>query len=158
MVIVVGDCNAKVGDGEESPYGKTKNMMDFVLVSKRWKVVNISSCRSFSKQDIASDMCVFMPSPWWTSTVWWVWETVSAAWLMPLSDSVSSCRELHQWEQCIGTFPSLFFHYFFLHSSRLKVYPRTGSLMTVRQISPHSTAIINAFSTCIAFLLVLLLL
>ena len=38
----------------QSPDGKVKNMIDFILVSRRWKS-SITTCRSFSKPDIASD-------------------------------------------------------------------------------------------------------
>ena len=38
----------------ESPNGRDKNMIDFILVSKRW-MSSISGCRSFPGADIASD-------------------------------------------------------------------------------------------------------
>jgi len=38
----------------ESPDGKTRNMIEYILVNKRWKS-SISVCRSFSKPDVASD-------------------------------------------------------------------------------------------------------
>ena len=38
----------------ESPDGKTKNRIDYILVNNRWKSA-VSMCRSFSKPDVASD-------------------------------------------------------------------------------------------------------
>lgn len=38
----------------ESPDGKTKNMIDFIMINKRWKS-SVSMCRTFSKPDIATD-------------------------------------------------------------------------------------------------------
>src|SRR6218665_3233610 len=38
----------------ESPDGKTRNMIDFVMVNKRWKS-SVNMCRTFIKPDVASD-------------------------------------------------------------------------------------------------------
>ena len=38
----------------ESPDGRTKNMIDFIMVNKRWKS-SITNCRTYAGPDIASD-------------------------------------------------------------------------------------------------------
>ena len=38
----------------ESPDGKTKNMIDFILANRRWQT-NVSMCRTFTKPDVGSD-------------------------------------------------------------------------------------------------------
>src|SRR6218665_2850893 len=38
----------------ESPDGKTRNMIDFVLINNRWKS-SVTMCRTFTKPDVASD-------------------------------------------------------------------------------------------------------
>jgi len=43
----------------ESPDGQTKNMIDFILVSNRWKS-SVTMCRAFSKPDVASDHKLIM--------------------------------------------------------------------------------------------------
>src|SRR3984885_7608136 len=38
----------------ESPDGKTRNMIDFILVNNRWRT-SVTMCRAFSRPDVASD-------------------------------------------------------------------------------------------------------
>ena len=43
----------------EAPDGKTRNMIDFILVNNRWKS-SVTMCRAFSKPDVASDHKMIM--------------------------------------------------------------------------------------------------
>ena len=43
----------------ESPDGKTKDMIDFIIVNNRWKSV-VTKCRTFTGPDMASDLILVM--------------------------------------------------------------------------------------------------